>query len=173
MADPAGSDQAPEPGDDRPPAEAAPSPIFENRVLMKADGILDALAGRLKDALSQRGEGAPGPVLLTLVRPVGVRAAPTPSAPAPARLSLPDGASELLGAELETHLTIGGGQVKLWLAGLERVPVGSTIEVAASRADGPIAAASAVVEDGASPVRVSIPWDEESPPEAIALGFGP
>lgn len=171
MADPPSSDQAPEPTDGQPPGETAPSEIFEDRVLMKADGVVDALAERLRDALSRSSGGAQALVLCALIRPIGVRAAAGPSAPTPARLVLPDGAAERLGADLETHLTVGAGRVRLWLAGFERVPIGSTIKLVACGADGRIVEASVVVGDEPSPIHISIPWDEEAPPEAIALGF--
>lgn len=171
MADPPSSDQAPEPADGQPPAETAPPPVFEDRVYMKADGVVDALAERLRNALSRPAGGAQALVVCALVRPVGVRAAETSSTPTPARLVLPDGTFERLGADLETHLTIGGGQIRLWLAGFEHVPIGSTIKLVACDADGEITEASVVVADDPSPIQISIPWDEEAPPEAIALGF--
>lgn len=171
MADPPSSDQAPEPADGQPPAETAPPPVFEDRVYMKADGVVDALAERLRNALSRPVGGAQALVVCALVRPVSVRAAKTSSTPTPARLALPDGAFERLGADLETHLTIGGGRIRLWLARFEHVPRGTTIKLVACDADGRIVEASVVVGDDFSPIQISIQWDEESPPEAIALGF--
>lgn len=147
----------------------APPPVFGTRVFLRAGGVAEELAGRLLEAFSPPG-GSPWLAFCGEVEPVGVRSGEPSAKTIPARLVLPDGVGERVGERIETRVVVDGSKVRVWLAGVDRIAVGSTVLMAVGGESGHPVTATAPVEDSSSPIALSAPWTADEPPTAIAIG---
>jgi len=173
----AAPDNPPAGAKDLPTATGAPPPPSkpgqgagigtQDKWFFHTDGIAAPVLTRFREAIvaTQRRHDL---AVCASVDPVMVRAGSTGSPPAAARLVLPLAAIPVLGGDFESHLLLGDGELLIWLAGMDELPVGSGITLLALSEAGPVQT-TAVVGERESPIRLRLRWGDPKLPQEIAF----
>lgn len=142
---------------------------FETKVMVVSDDLTDAISERFRDATARSVQGAHDLVALASIRAEAVRAPLDSDLTSTFRIDLPPGLPEQLGSGVETHLIVGDGHLRVWLAGAELLDPDSTMTFIAVSPTGESAHAVTTAETAGQPIRVTLDWPHPDPPTALGL----
>lgn len=124
-------------------------------------------AGRLSEALRRVADRIPNLSGLVDARLEAVPVMGSDSPVTPSALVLPPRADAVI-LDPQTRATVGGGEVRIWIAGRWIAAVGSRITVAALRSDGSVASDEQALGE-AGRMRFVLDWPDPHPPTEILI----